>query len=220
MDELELRVAWQHHVADSAAGRVWLDSVLARHREPHRRYHGVHHVCLVVRHALHLAGQHADRVGDLGAIVAAAFFHDAVYQPTRADNEEVSARLATRALDELSWAPSRSAAAGELVRATAGHADVAAHGAALDTAIVLAADLAVLQADPASYAEYVVGVRSEYAHVSDADWYVGRARVLRSFVDRVAIYDPQLGLAEWERRARGNIAAELASLERGSVSDA
>lgn len=214
MRELELRVAWEAHVATEPG---WLDTLLELHRQPHRRYHGVRHVGWVVRHALDLGGTHADRVDDLGAVVAAAFFHDAVYDPTRTDNEFASAALAQRALGELGWAAPRIVAVAELVTATADHVAPSAPGAALDTAVLLAADLAVLAADPASYAEYVTGVRAEYAHVSDAEWAVGRGRVLHNFLERAAIFDPALGLDTWERRARGNIAAELAALDRSAA---
>ncbi|HWL42168.1 MAG TPA: hypothetical protein VNQ73_04425 [Ilumatobacter sp.] len=210
MNPLELRVAWEGHVATDTA---WFDAVLDRHREPHRRYHGVRHVQWVVRHVLDLAASHADGdIDDLGAVVAAAFFHDAVYDPERVDNEAVSAALAGRALAELGWVASRVDAVAKLILATAGHAAVAGPGEPLDTAVLLAADLAVLAAEPAGYAEYVTGVRHEYGHVSDADWRVGRARVLRSFTERPAIYDPALGLDTWERRARANLAAELSGL--------
>jgi len=203
--ELELRVAWQQYVAPD---EVWFEAVLAHHREPHRRYHTVRHVRWVVRHVLDLAA--AAPVADLGAVVAAAFFHDAVYDPTRADNETRSAGLAERALAELGWPAPRVAAVTAMVAATAGHT---AHAADVDTAVLLAADLAVLAADPASYAEYATGVRTEYAHVPDAEWRVGRAAVLRGFTERTAIYPPVLGLDSWERQARANLAAELATLE-------
>jgi predicted metal-dependent HD superfamily phosphohydrolase len=217
VDELELRVAWRQHVAPAATSATsdeWFDAVLAHHREPHRRYHGVRHLRWVVRHAIELAGrpEAAGRVDDLGAVVAAAFFHDAVYDPTRTDNEAVSARLAGRALGELGWTPARAASVSTLIDATAGHTASAAPGAALDTAVLLAADLAVLASDPASYAEYVTGVRAEYAHVVDSDWRTGRTGVLRRFTERSAIFDPALGLDAWERRARANLAAELAGL--------
>ena len=56
-------------------------------------------------------------------------------------------------------------------------------------------------------------MRTEYAHVPDAEWRVGRAAVLRGFTERTAIYPPVLGLDSWERQARANLAAELATLE-------
>ena len=213
VSELELRVAWEAHVADDT---TWFDSVLDLHRQPHRRYHGVGHVGWVVRHALDLAARAGGQVADLGAVVAAAFFHDAVYDPTRSDNEAVSAALARRALAELGWSADRAATVAELVLATAGHTAVSGPGGSLDTAVLLAADLAVLACEPSGYADYVTGVRAEYAHVSDADWTIGRGRVLTGLIERPAIYDPALGLDTWERRARGNIAAELSGLRRAS----
>jgi predicted metal-dependent HD superfamily phosphohydrolase len=217
VDELELRVAWQQYVAPgapTATSDEWFEAVLAHHREPHRRYHGVRHVRWVVRHAIELAEQPGavGRIHDIGGVVAAAFFHDAVYDPTRTDNEAASAQLAERALGEIGWPPERVGAVADHIAATAGHTADVASGGPLDTAVLLAADLAVLVSDPASYAEYVTGVRAEYAHVSDADWRAGRAQVLRGFSERPAIFDPALGLDAWERRARANVAAELAGL--------
>ena len=81
-DDRELRAAWTAAVGDDPAALVALDDVLARHREPHRRYHGVRHVTWVVRHVGDLV-RHVP-VADAGAIVAAAFFHDAVYDPRAA----------------------------------------------------------------------------------------------------------------------------------------
>ena len=81
-----------------------------------------------------------------------------------------------------------------------------------DTAVLLDADLAVLGSDPASYQAYVAGVRSEYAHVSADDWRTGRTQVLRSFLDRPALFATPTGRARWEARARANLAAEVASL--------
>jgi predicted metal-dependent HD superfamily phosphohydrolase len=97
-----------------------------------------------------------------------------------------------------------------MVEATATH--VAPPATAVDTAVLLDADLAVLGSEPASYQAYVDGVRSEYAHVSAADWRSGRTQVLQSFLDRPTLYATPTGRARWEVRARANVAAEVASL--------
>src|SRR4051794_38038275 len=101
-DEAELQTAWTASVGAGTASAAALAEVLARHREPHRRYHGVRHVTWVVRHVAELAQEVP--LCDGGAVVAAAFFHDAVYDPRAADNEAQSARLAERVLGELGWA--------------------------------------------------------------------------------------------------------------------
>jgi predicted metal-dependent HD superfamily phosphohydrolase len=206
-EDAELQTAWCEHV-DATPGRLaHLEEVIGRHREPHRRYHGVRHVTWVVRPVKELARQ--EPVSDLDAVVAAAFFHDAIYRPRAADNEAASADLAARVLAELQWSPSRAARVGDLIRATADH-DAAADP---DRAVLLDADLAVLGSDPAAYQAYVTGVRAEYAHVTDADWRTGRAAVLRRFLARPAIYATATARDRWERRARANLVAELAALD-------
>ena len=63
-DEHELRAAWSRCVGDIHDAWVLFDSLLGRHREPHRHYHGVRHVTWVVRHVEELAA--AEPVDDIG----------------------------------------------------------------------------------------------------------------------------------------------------------
>ena len=60
-------------------------------------------------------------------------------------------------------------------RARAGDRDHDLEGVDRDTAVLLAADLAVLAAEPSRYVEYATAVRREYAHVDDDAWRAGRA---------------------------------------------
>jgi predicted metal-dependent HD superfamily phosphohydrolase len=208
-DEIELRAAWSEAIGTGRDAENALDSLLARHREPHRRYHGLRHVVWVVRHVHELAGELP--VGDVAAVVAAACFHDAIYDPQRPDNEKASAALASRELGALGWTEVRCKAVATMICATAGHATDP--GAATDdTAVLLDADLAVLGADAAGYQAYVTGVRAEYAHVDDEAWRSGRSAFLDRVLGRDAIYATSPGRRRWEARARANVAAELASL--------
>jgi predicted metal-dependent HD superfamily phosphohydrolase len=215
-DEHELRAAWSRCAGDSRDAHVLFDSLVGRHREAHRHYHGVRHIAWVVRHVEELAA--AEPVSDSAAIVVAAFFHDAVYDPQAADNEVASARLADRELTMLGWDEARRQRVVTMVEATATHEvpeapdNVTEPGIATDAAVLLDADLAVLGSDPAGYQGYVAGVRSEYAHVSADDWRTGRTQVLRSFLDRPTLFATPTGRTRWEARARANLAAEVASL--------
>ena len=206
--DLELRIAWERHVGRSAKAGDWFTSVISRHREQHRSYHDVRHVRWVVRHVRELANRRG--LDDLDATVAAAFFHDVIYDPTAPGNEVASAALAEIALSDLDWAPRRVGFSATLIIGTVEHRWETA--TSIDAAVLYAADLGVLAAPPAGYSDYVRNVRREYDHVSDVDWATGRAAVLRSFLDRDAIFAPVLGLSDWELRARGNLAAELDSL--------
>lgn len=204
--DIELWAAWSMAVGTSSEARAAFDELLGGHREPQRRYHTVHHVAWVVRHVNELAAR--EPVGDLDAVIVAAFFHDAVYDPTATDNEEQSAALAERVLGELSWAEARRHAVGRLVRATERHEP----GDDPDERVLVDADLAVLGADPGAYRDYVTGVRSEYAHVDDDGWRRGRTAVLRGLLDRRPLYATATGRDRWEARARVNLTAELATL--------
>lgn len=200
-DELEIRRAWRGLGGDEAT----IDDVISRHHEPHRRYHSVVHVARVLQAVDELVAVHG--VPDADVVRAAAIFHDAIYDPTASDNERRSAELAEAALVRNSWSPERAAEVARLVMATAGHMadDPGAQ-------VLLDADLAVLGAEPAVYDAYVRGVRIEYGHVGDEQWRIGRAGVLRSFLDRDRIYRTATMSARAEHRARANLSAELASL--------
>jgi predicted metal-dependent HD superfamily phosphohydrolase len=110
---------------------------------------------------------------------------------------------------EIGWPDAACRHVADLVTATARH-DV--EGADRETAVLLAADLAVLAAEPSRYAEYASAVRREYAHVDDAGWRTGRATVLRLLLSRQRLFAAELALDAWERRARANIVSELAAL--------
>ena len=72
----------------------------------------------------------------------------------------------------------------------------------------------MLAAGPERYAEYTAGVRREYAHVSDEDFRRGRAEVLRALLAGGHLFRTTTGRRMWEERARANVEAELAALER------
>lgn len=199
-----MRDRWAAIAGHSRAASAALASLLGRYREPQRHYHGLAHVLRVLRAIDELVG--AVPVADATAIRLAAWYHDAVYDPTSPENEVASARLARQSLAPLGVDADRIARVQRLVLATAGHDPADA-----DEAVLVDADLAVLGADPATYTAYALGVRREYAHVDDEAWRAGRASVLRSFLERPAIFTTA-PMRDREALARANLAAELAGL--------
>lgn len=205
--EIEVRQTWRH-VAGPHHEHV-VDALLERHREVHRHYHTATHVMWVCRHVVELASKHP--VPDVHAALAAALFHDAVYQPTSSTNEADSAALAVRHLHDIGWADDRVAAVDALIMATADHLPA-------DTGqeVLLDADLAILGAQAGHYQAYATGVRAEYAHIDDQAWQRGRASVLQHFLERPNIYCTTTMQQSSEHRARANMSAELASLQPDS----
>ncbi|MCV2489666.1 metal-dependent phosphohydrolase [Geodermatophilus sp. YIM 151500] len=198
--------AWAALAGDSPTSRTEWAALVAAWSEPHRRYHDLAHLAAV----LGVVGSLADAAGDPDAVRLAAWYHDAVYDPRRDDNERVSADRARAGLRGL-VADERIAEVERLVLLTAGHE------AARDDpngAVLCDADLAVLAGPPESYATYASAVRAEYAHLSDAAFTAGRIAVLERLLALPALYRLPVVAADWEPRARANLSAELALLRR------
>lgn len=199
-----MTVAWREHVSSEL---TLLDRLVARHREKHRRYHGLGHLDAVVATVVELGA--TDPADDLGAVVAAAFYHDAIYEPESPANERASARLARRDLATLEWAGARTAHVGKMIEATKGH--VAPPDA--DHALMFDADLAILGTTAEQYAAYLDQVRAEYRHLDDDAWRAGRRAFVQALLARHAIYSTQTARDRWEVLARSNLAAEVRSLD-------
>ncbi|MGW0226801.1 HD domain-containing protein [Actinopolymorpha singaporensis] len=214
-DEADLLWRWTETVTRAAGGSPAADEVvvavgrdlLARYAEPTRRYHDLRHLTEVLDRIDHLAefARQAD------AVRLAGWFHDAIYDPHRSDNEEASAQLATRALARCGVDGATSAEVSRLVLLTAGHAPAADDP---NGAVLCDADLAVLSTAPERYAVYVSDVRAEYAHVPDEAFREGRAAILSDLAARDRLFGTEYGRAYWEKRARHNLAAELILLTR------
>ncbi|MFE0423952.1 hypothetical protein [Streptomyces sp. NPDC058953] len=189
--------------------RPYAEELLARWSEPQRRYHGTDHLVAVLDR-IDLVADHA---ADPDLVRIAAWFHDAVYRPDRAENEERSARLAERALPEAGLDPAATAEVARLVRLTVSHAPGPgdANGAALCDA-----DLGVLASDPEAYRAYADAVREEYAFVPDDAFRRGRAEILRRLLELPRLFHTPYGTREWESAARANMTAELARLTAGA----
>jgi predicted metal-dependent HD superfamily phosphohydrolase len=179
--------------------------LLGRYAEAHRRYHDLGHLDDVLRTVDDLAAHAADP----DAVRLAAWFHDAVYDPTAGDNEECSARLAEDTLGRLRVADAVVAEVARLVRLTATHSPDPGDR---NAAVLSDADLAVLAAGPDRYARYVQAVRAEYAHVDDPAFALGRAAVLRGLLAG-PLFATRDARAAWEAAARRNVTAELAGLD-------
>lgn len=199
--------------------RPWIalfGELLERHSEASRHYHGLEHLAAVLRAIVELTG-------DLDPeLVLVTFFHDAVYDATRSDNEELSAQLATERLTRVGLPEPTIRFVEKTILATASHqlpspAELPAGEDDLSRAgVFLDADLSILGAWDRTYVGYVEAIRKEYAHLDDATFTTGRANVLRSFLDRGQLYFTDAGRRAWETGARRNLARELKGLDASS----
>jgi len=202
-----LAVRW-HRLVGSGAEVDSVGSVLIqRWNEPHRVYHATAHLAAVLDRLDDLEG---DGVEVTRAVRLAAWFHDAVYDTRRTDNEARSAALATALLRSAGVEVTTVKEVARLVRLTAGHRSDPgdAPGAALCDA-----DLAVLAGCRPDYMAYAAAVRREYRHVPEPAFRQGRIDVLVDLLGRAELYATAAGRRRWEAAARANLAGEIAMLE-------
>jgi predicted metal-dependent HD superfamily phosphohydrolase len=202
---------WAALAGDSPISRTEWAALVAAWSEPHRRYHDLAHLAAV----LGLVGQLAGAT-DPDAVRLAAWYHDAVYDPARQDNEQVSAQRARAGLRGL-VPDERITEVERLVLLTAGHDPEPGDA---NGAVLCDADLAVLAGPPDAYAAYASAVREEYGHLSDDEFTSGRIAVLESLLALPVLYRTPEAARQWTDTARANLTAELTLLRRREASGA
>lgn len=178
-----------------------------RYREPQRHYHTLAHIEAMLAHF----DAHRALACQADCVVAAIWFHDAIYDPTRGDNESRSGTLAASSLGALGWPLAACERVATLIELTARHQAPPGDG---DAALLIDMDLSILVAAPAIYDGYVAQVRREYAHVSDADFRAARRDFVAALLARETVFTTPRLHALWEAPARCNLQRELAKLRR------
>jgi predicted metal-dependent HD superfamily phosphohydrolase len=167
---------------------------------PPRAYHNWGHVEACLAELSHVR----DRCDRPDLVEIAIWFHDAVYDPTRNDNEQRSAHAAAAAM-KASCSVEDIAVVRHLILDTRHAAEPATN----DGKLIVDIDLAILGQPPAAFAAYEAAIRQEYAHVADADFAKGRAAVLRKFLDGLVIYRTGYFHKRYEEVARQNLLKSL-----------
>jgi predicted metal-dependent HD superfamily phosphohydrolase len=178
--------------------------VLARYGEPQRHYHTVQHLdeCFerwpeIRDHAAHPA-----------EVALALWFHDAIYDTHRSDNEALSAVLARDTALGLGVPANAAQRIADLILFTR-HA-VEPEGA--DAEALVDVDLSILGAASVRFDEYERQVRREYAWVAEETFRKRRAEVLAQFLGRRHIYSTALFRERYEPPARANLERSLHAL--------
>ena len=178
------------------------EDMIAAYSAPSRHYHDLAHIEDCLDNLAHVEGLSA---AERDILEAAIWWHDVVYDPTRSDNEELSAQLA-----EQNLGAENALEVGRLIRLTRTHQVEPSDRLG---AILISIDLSILAAEPRRYDAYAAAIRKEFAHVPDAAYRAGRSDVLRRFAARPVIFPDAAFARALDRKARDNLARELAMLE-------
>lgn len=168
-----------------------------------RHYHSHVHVseCLrQLKRLEHLA--HRPR-----EIEVAIWFHDAIYDTRRDDNEEKSAQWAATYLGRNGANADTVRRIVELILATKTHTT-----SGEDQALFVDIDLGILGTSKAIFERYDAAIRREYGWVPETQYREGRKKVLASFLVRDKIYQTETLRHECEAIARENIERKISEL--------
>ena len=129
----------------------------------------------------------------------AVWFHDAIYDASRRDNEELSAQLAEARLPALGYDEAFVGEVARIVRDTASHVPTTERSKA-----VIDVDLAPLAISRERFLDNRARIRKEYAFACDEEFKTGTAAFAQSMLDREQIFHTPWG-TEHEARARENL---------------
>jgi len=175
--------------------------LIARYSEAHRKYHTLQHLeeCFEKFDEARALAEHP------AEIELALWFHDAIYDVKRRDNEKKSA----------DWARASALAAGtpaEACNRVHAHVMATRHKAVprgTDAELLVDVDLSILGAGPERFDQYERQVREEYAWVPDFMFRRERKAILKEFLARPQIFSSTHFRNRYEQQARSNIERSL-----------
>jgi predicted metal-dependent HD superfamily phosphohydrolase len=194
----------RQYVADpNLISDLW-NEIKTSYSHRNRHYHSLTHLENLYSELLGCR----ELIRDWDATVFAMFYHDAVYDVLRKDNEEKSAVLARFRLNEISFAKERIDLCASQIRATKSHTPDALD----DVNYFTDADLSILGQPWDDFKKYSIQIRKEYSIIPTLIFNSGRKKVLRNFLEMRPLFKTQFFFRRYEEQARFNISKSLAEL--------
>ena len=184
---------------------ITFDELVGAYSESGRFYHTLKH--------LEECFWHFDSARRLARIPAeieiSIWFHDAIYDTRRNDNEENSAAWAANVIRDSCLSPEVAERITHLILATKHQAKPASG----DVALFVDVDLSILGASTDRFDDYERQIRQEYAWVPENEFRQGRAKLIEGILARKRIYSTDFFQNKLETAARANVMRSLAKLE-------
>jgi predicted metal-dependent HD superfamily phosphohydrolase len=186
----------------SEPGNIF-EELKAEYTSADRAYHSDTHVSECLRHLqsyVHLAKV-------IPEIEIAIWFHDAIYDTKKSDNEELSAEWAVRYLSEKRLNSESIARIEDMILCTKTH-----EASSSDAVLMLDIDLGILGTPTEVFERYDQDIRREYQWIPEQDYKAGRAQVLTTFLERDTIYKNKEIAEKLEHQARVNLSRKIEEL--------
>ena len=171
-----------------------------------RYYHNLNHIKTLLK----LSGQYRSLLGSPQAVDFAIWYHDAIYQVLKQNNEEKSAELAKEHLLKMGVCGRVISDCFKLILGTKSH-KLSDDLLTFDAKFLMDIDLLILAESREVYLQYVRNIRREYGVFPDLIFNRARKEVLRRFLTSERIFKTVIFYDLNEKKARENLAYELNS---------
>ena len=179
-------------------------SLREKYNEPHRYYHNLEHIstCLKEYSDLKDLAKHPFEVE------IAIWFHDVIYNTRQRGNEEKSAEYAHDTLHQF-VKDKQLEEIQKLILITKHDSEPKN----IDEKILIDVDLAIFGQQPEQYNEYEKKIREEYSWIPEQNFWKGRIKLLKNFLDREFIFYTEDFRSKYEEQARRNLQKSISLME-------
>jgi predicted metal-dependent HD superfamily phosphohydrolase len=169
-----------------------------------RYYHGMAHIVNLLK----LWEEHKQFLEDDEVVYLAIWFHDAVYEAWKSDNEEQSADMAKKFLDSINYPAEQTKKVVDYILATKTHESNGDN----DLNYFLDFDLSILGSQDVIYDVYTQQIKDEYFLYPSFIYNRGRKKAMTAFLQKERIYKTEKFKKLLEQPARANIQREIYNL--------
>ncbi len=180
------------------------DDLLNDYSGEKRHYHDLSHIF----NLLTLFEDNKFRITDEDVVFFAIWFHDAIYNTWKTNNEEKSADFAHEILRQTDMSPDRINKVVALINATKTHTSDGDN----DLDLFLDFDLSILGSEDNIYDVYTRQIREEFSIYPNFVYKNGRKKALRTLLEKAYIFKTDEFRRQFEAKARENMQRELDTL--------
>jgi predicted metal-dependent HD superfamily phosphohydrolase len=194
---------WQQLHAETDPQDVF-EELIRAYSLADRFYHNLAHLedCLSIFDQTQFLVTHPEEVE------LAIWFHDAIYDTRRNDNEQKSAEWAEAVIIQSGLDRVIAERVSRSILATRHHAEISDK----DAQLMVDVDLSILGREPDVFWRYEENIRKEYAWVPENVFRQKRIEILRGFLDRQHIYYYENYREVFEEKARANLKQAIVRL--------
>jgi len=204
----EMKQRWQKlwdGLDTITSGRIELSELVHLYNQPHREYHNLQHIY----DSLKEMDEVYNSIRHPSEVEMAIWYHDAIYDTKRNDNEKRSAELSWNRLYKTGLLGYFINDVYSMILATKHNGNNIEDN---DTKYLVDIDLSNLGVSPEKFEENSKKIRQEYGWVPESEFNKNRKAILEHFNNSDYIYHTNYFREKYENQARENLEREIKKL--------